>query len=391
MNGTTTIPPREAEAPRQERVLGSYETGRAGPLVLVLGAVHGNEPSGIIAAQRVLAKLQERGLELRGRFVALVGNLEALRQERRFVHTDLNRMWTPEGVARLRAQDSGFDTVEEAQQRELLAVIDGEIERAQGEVVFFDLHSSSAPGAPFTAINDTLQNRRFAVALPIPSLVGLEESVRGPVLEYVGERGHVAVAMEGGQHTDARTIDRHEAAIWITLVTAGALRRADVPSYDAHYAHLRSSARGLPGILEIVYRQALAPGDAFKMEPGFTNFSEVKHDRLLARDQRGDVRAPRDGFLMLPLYQGQGEDGFFLGVEIRRFWLRLSAVLRRLRLDRFMHWLPGVRRDDEDPTILRCDPRVARWFAKELFHLFGYRKLASKNGDLGFRRRPDRF
>ena len=57
MNGTTTIPPREAEAPRQERVLGSYETGRAGPLVLVLGAVHGNEPSGIIAAQRVLAKL----------------------------------------------------------------------------------------------------------------------------------------------------------------------------------------------------------------------------------------------------------------------------------------------------------------------------------------------
>ncbi|MEM7518245.1 MAG: aspartoacylase, partial [Planctomycetota bacterium] len=247
------------------------------------------------------------------------------------------------------------------------------------------------PGPPFTAINDTLQNRRIALALPIPALVGLEESVKGPLLEYVGERGFVSVALEGGQHDDPRTIDRHEAAIWITLVTSGALQPEDVPDLSSHFDALRDAARGLPGILEIVYRQALEPGDGFRMEPGFTNFTAVKEGRLVARDHAGDVRIPRDGHLLLPLYQGQGEDGFFLGVEVRRFWLRLSAVLRRLRADRLMRLLPGVKKDPGQPGVLRCRRKVARWFASELFHLFGYRKLEETPDDLLFQRRPDQF
>ena len=41
-----------------------------------------------------------------------------------------------------------------------------------------------------------------------------------------------------------------------------------------------------------------------------------------------DVRAPDDGFVMLPLYQGQGEDGFFWGREVSRARLRASVALR---------------------------------------------------------------
>ena len=40
---------------------------------------------------------------------------------------------------------------------------------------------------------------------------------------------------------------------------------------------------------------------------------------------------------------GGWNDGFFLAREVRPFWLRVSAVLRRARAERFFSLLPGVK------------------------------------------------
>jgi succinylglutamate desuccinylase len=52
------------------------------------------------------------------------------------------------------------------------------------------------------------------------------------------------------------------------------------------------------------------------MEPGFANIQRTSAGTLLAREQGAEIRAPFDGFVLLPLYQAQGEDGFFYGREI---------------------------------------------------------------------------
>ena len=49
------------------------------------------------------------------------------------------------------------------------------------------------------------------------------------------------------------------------------------------------------------------------MEPGFANIQRTTGGTLLARDGRGEIRAPFDGLVLLPLYQPQGSDGFFYG------------------------------------------------------------------------------
>ncbi len=53
-----------------KHVLGDYDGGRPGPTVLALGGLHGNEPAGVEAAKRVLARLQRGDVEYRGRTVA---------------------------------------------------------------------------------------------------------------------------------------------------------------------------------------------------------------------------------------------------------------------------------------------------------------------------------
>jgi hypothetical protein len=84
----------------------------------------------------------------------------------------------------------------------------------------------------------------------------------------------------------------------------------------------------------------------------------------------------------MPLYQEQGDDGFFIMREFRPFWLALSAMLRRLRADALFRFLPGVRRDPDRVGTLVIDQHVARFYAVELFHLLGYRKRRVHDGIL---------
>ncbi len=271
-------------------------------------------------------------------------------------------------------------TAEDREQLELLRELDDVFRHATGDVFFLDLHTSSAPGTPFACIGDTLRNRAFAFHFPVPTILGLEEHLDGTLLEYVNNQGHVTMGFEGGQHDQPAAVDFHEAAVWIALVAAGNLRRQDAPDCEKHFQRLRDQARSVPEILEVRYRHGIEDGDDFRMEPDFDNFQQVDARQLLAKDQRGEIRATETGRILLPLYQGQGDDGFFLVREVRKFWLRLSAAVRRLHLDGFIHWLPGVRRHPAHTNTLLINPKVAHYLAIEFFHLFGYRKLRPENG-----------
>ena len=90
----------------QEREIGRYDSGapELGPTLLVVAGVHGNEPAGVTAAERVLAALRERDLGLKGRLVALRGNLGALAAGRRFLGRDLNRGWSAASIEATRAR-----------------------------------------------------------------------------------------------------------------------------------------------------------------------------------------------------------------------------------------------------------------------------------------------
>jgi hypothetical protein len=124
------------------------------------------------------------------------------------------------------------------------------------------------------------------------------------------------------------------------------------------------------------------------MEPGFHGLQQVQKGQLLARDRHGEVRALANGRLLMPLYQPVGSDGFFLVSKVSLFWLALSSLLRRMRVDRTLHWLPGIRPDEAEPGALRVDRRVARWLVVEIFHLLGFRRRRQDGEQFVFSRRP---
>ncbi|MCP3981596.1 MAG: succinylglutamate desuccinylase/aspartoacylase family protein [bacterium] len=378
----------ETTSDNYRRVFGRLISEKPGPTIVMTGGIHGNEPAGLNAARRVLDRLEQRHCLRCGQFAVLAGNLLALRRKMRFIAKDLNRAWVPEDVDLLRQAAVGSPDMPEGQEQlELLGAIQGVLSASSGPVYFFDLHTSSALGPPFLTVGDTLRNRNFALQFPLPLILGLEEQVDGALLEYLNNYGLITVGVEAGQHDHPDSVDRCEAIIWNALVLTGMIAAEDAPDLEASRELLREASRGVPRIVEVRHRHAIVPEDEFRMGPGYVNFQPVQRGQVVAHDRRGGIEVPEDGLLLLPLYQGQGNDGFFVSREVRRVWLRLSTVARKLRLGRLIQALPGVRHHPERDDVLIVDTHIARWYPLEIFHLFGFRKLRRDGAELVVSRR----
>lgn len=355
-------------------LIASIRGAQSGPTLIVLGSIHGNEPAGTLAAHRVVAALEERRSCLRGEVILLAGNTLALQRKVRYIDADLNRLWTADNIQTIKSGKSLHQHISERfEQRELLVELDSRFARAQHEIFFVDLHTTSAAGKPFATVGDTLRNRSFALNFPVTIVLGLEEQIDGTLLEYVNNLGLITMGLEAGQHDALSSVDNHEAVIWIATVAAGNLRSADVPELDK-YRSLLALAGGGRRVVEVRHRHAISPDDIFKMEPGFTNFQPVRRGQTLAHDRRGEIAAHEAGLVVLPLYQALGDDGFFLGREVKKFWLSLSALLRRLKIGNYVHLLPGVRRDSLNENFLIVNTRIARVLPLQVFHLLGFRR-----------------
>ena len=369
------------------RLIGRVCGHSEGPTLICVVGIHGNEPAGVHAVRRVLAALSGREQRVEGSLVALAGNMAALRVGRRFVDRDLNRAWTPERLERLLAAGGAGGSVEDREQLELLEDLEGVLRRAPGPVFALDLHTTSGPGGIFSVFTDALPHRAFALDLPIPMVFGLEELVDGTLLNLLSEKGVVALTVETGQHDEPAAVDRAEAAIWIALVSAGLLSERDVPEVIEARRMLRRASSQLPRALEMRYRRDVKDGDRFVMNPGYQNFQPVRAGDHVATDARGDVVVAERGRLLMPLYQEQGEDGFFLVREFSGFWMGLSRVMRTIGLSRVAFWLPGVKRVAGSVDEVVVDKRIARFFARQLFHLLGFRQLEESGTSLVMRRR----
>lgn len=290
-----------------DRILGSVR-GPPGPTIVVVAALHGDEPAGLEAAQAVLDTL--RRTEIRGRVVGMVGNRRALRKGRRFLAEDLNRGWTDQTMARV-ADPRPAEAPEDAERRELVAAI-GRATAGQ-PATFIDLHTMSGEGAPFVIVPTGERNEAVGRLVPAPRILGLDERTDGALLPWLARAGHCGVAIEGGAHHDPHARGHLAAAVWSVLSSLGVVDTARLDPALAALQTLRTRTASLPDAVRVHAQHLIAPGDAFAMEPGWSSFDPVRRGDVIARDRGGPVVAPDEGTLLLPNYAGRGDHGFFVG------------------------------------------------------------------------------
>lgn len=376
MSGSrSSWPPRE---------IGRIEGSRPGPLLICVGGVHGNEPGGVHAAERFLQRFGDGQRSVgRGRMVFLVGNRAAIAQGQRYIDVDLNRMWGDNPAP-------GAPTAHEQTERaELLAAI--EVHRQDGpweSIVLLDMHSMSGSGPPFVILGDTLSNRMLAEVLPIPVLLGIEERIDGTLLAEFGRRGERAICVEGGVNNAEQTVDALDATLTVLANRLGVVPAGEA-QLDRSLDVLRQLSQEAPGWSRLSGMYEIEADEQFTMLPGFQSFVRVKAGQLLAhggRDGKCQILAPKDALLVMPRYQGQGSDGFFLAEELGSWWRPFSRTLRRAGLRRLV---PGLYEQVDECGAVLVTPQALSAPRRRLLALLGFHVADSSNGEIRLRRRLD--
>jgi hypothetical protein len=356
-----------------DRIIGHIHGSEPGPVNIFLGGIHGNEPAGIFALKEVLDSLAERKVVVKGSIYAISGNLSALEKGLRYHKEDLNRLWTAERIKVLTKGKLSDDSADELEQIAIYQTIMEIMEENEGPFYFTDLHTTSSHTIPFITLNDTMLNRRFTLNYPVPLILGIEEYLNGPVLSYINELGYVAFGFEGGQHDDESAVSNHIAFIYVTLGLTGAI--VNKTEYAFYLSKLAAATMGITGFYEIFHREHVVEADHFMMRPGYVNFQCIKNGSYLATSKEQKILAQQQARIFMPLYQKQGEDGFFLIRRIAPFFLKLSVIFRKIRLDKLLVLLPGVSWRDKKKDDLKVNLKIARFFTKPFFHLLGYRSV----------------
>lgn len=310
---------------RLSRKIGERDYGVPGPLLLVTTQIHGNEPAGTLAFERLLHMIdgeweKNPAFGFTGKIVGLRGNLQAITEGTRYVEQDLNRMWKQENIALLLSKDLSELREEELECILLHTHMQHEIDIYQPEFVFvLDLHTTTAAGGIFTIPSDHDKAHEIAKRLHAPIVHGLIGSLEGTLAEYVlahpwGVPSY-SLVFEAGQHHAPSSTQNAISALVHTLQALKMVKVEDVEHF--HKQRLQYHASGLPLETQLLYRHKVMESDHFHMLPGFFNFMPVYKGQALARDKEGTIASPHEGYILMPLYQRQGEDGFFLLGEIR--------------------------------------------------------------------------
>ncbi len=318
------------------RKIGEYTGPERGPLLVVLGAMHGNEPAGVQALDLLFKMLELEPITnpdftFRGRMVGLIGNTRAFSEKERYIEQDLNRLWIPSVIDRIFRTDWSELGPEEKELRELLGLINEEIDRYQPErFILLDLHTTTAHGGIFSIASDDPESIGIALELHAPVIKGMLKGIQGTTLHYFNDDNFeprtVAISFEAGQHNDPLSVNRSIAAITNCLRTIGCVDAEDVE--NRHDELLIEYSRSLPKVAELLMCHTVQPEDEFRMAPNYKNFQPVHKGELLAHDRNGYIFAQSDGRILMPLYQKQGNDGFFLIREVEHNGNRRTEELK---------------------------------------------------------------
>jgi predicted deacylase len=270
----------------------SFDSGVAGPHVVVAALTHGNEICGAIALDRLFRS----GLQPRqGRLTLMFDNTAAYGRfdsrfptASRYVDEDFNRLWSPATL------DGPRHSAELARARELRPVVDA-------ADFLLDIHSMQYATAPLMLAGTLDKSVALARRLGIPELIMCDKGhAAGPRMrDYAGfadpASPKTALLIESGQHWQRRAAEVATDVMLRFLIALGTIGEADArplggPDFDAHPRQR---------VIEVTEAVTIE-GDDFEFAGDFRGLEVLPQaGTLIGRDGAREVRSPYDDCVLI--------------------------------------------------------------------------------------------
>lgn len=275
-----------------------FDSGRAGKKLLILAAIHGNETAGTNALKRVLQEIKEGKIVLKngGLTVVPVCNPEAYLRDVRQIDENLNRVMTMHETPK---------TYEQKLANEICPLI-------RDCDVMLDLHSTHCEGdVPFAFCDYPDENNLklidgLAVDYVLEGWPDIYDG-QGEIEDFSTERcahtfGKSGTTVECGYHKSAAAVELAYTAIINTLV---------------QFEMIEAKKPAMRAKTHILLKNYVVKKREGQLCKSYKHLDAVKQGEELARYDDGEVlRAPADGFILLPNLQAEiGAEWYYFGVE----------------------------------------------------------------------------
>jgi predicted deacylase len=270
----------------------TFDSGIAGPHVLVTALTHGNEICGAIALDRLF----RAGLRPRhGKLTLAFDNVAAYQRfdprvpiASRFVDEDFNRLWSPATLGGPR------QSTELARARALRPIVDA-------ADYLLDIHSMQYATAPLMLAGTLERSVGLARRVGIPELIMCDAGhAAGPRMRDYGGfgdpgSGKTALLIESGQHWERRAAEVATDVMLRFLIALGTIARDDAqplagPDFDAHPRQR---------IIEVTEAVTIT-SDSFEFVQDFRGLEVLSpKGTLIGRDDGREVRTPYDDCVLI--------------------------------------------------------------------------------------------
>jgi len=260
-------------------------TGKqTGATSIVLVGVHGDEKCGIEALNKLLPNLKiEKGIVWFG-----YGNPRAIKANKRFTETNLNRMFKKEKMLSRKEKVSY-----EYKRAQFLKTYFNQVD------VLLDIHASFTPNSkPFVICEANAKG--IVEFLPIDLVVfGFDKVEPGGTDYYMNNIGKIGICLECGYMKDPQSIKMAEESI-IAFLKAR--------------EHILNDLSPRKRSDKYIYQLYLTKTNDFTLSKQFNDFEEIEKDQLIGIDGDKEVYAKKKSFILFARNREQiGEEAFLLG------------------------------------------------------------------------------
>ncbi len=251
---------------------------RPGPRIGIICNIHGNESCGKLALNEFLSCHEL----LSGSLVIIDGNPEAALLNRRYVQSDMNRMFSAKNLS--------------------ISNPTGDLKRAQylAQIIpklnlnyAIDIHTTSGETSlPFTVSFPGSEN--ITRICPIPKIYGWKGIIEGTFVEWMNTQGIQTLGIEAGQHIAKNSIDVAVGVLKAILNEYGLFKIQPDATGTAHQRGMNEQS------FEVIENVEIQHPTSFTYKDSFTGFDELRAGQVIATDNYTQYTAPNEeGFHIL--------------------------------------------------------------------------------------------
>ena len=265
---------------------------KLGKTSIIMAGNHGNEICGINVFKDILSHLS---IET-GTVIFVLGNLNAIEKNVRYVDFNLNRAFNPSSIYSKQIKK----TYEYKRAQELKKIFN------RGDALL-DIHSTTNPGEPFIVA----ENNAFEIISNFPNefkriVYGFDAIEPGASDGYMLSKNKIGICIECGQHNSIHAAEVAKKAIFSFLNSRGHLNSLDNKKETAR-------KREMIKMNSIYYTKT----DSFELSKAFFDFEKIKKGSMIGIDGVVKILAPYDCVIVFAHNRDKkGEEGFLLGHEI---------------------------------------------------------------------------